>query len=182
MYHFADHAKKIELTFAMGLKGGMHFLGNEEDSIEIKHIHFDGHEHYRRNISREHILRRLQGLRSYCSIQDSHNLIDDRRSDHRKPNSQDYVDCQFLQLTDLLIGAFRTSLGFGTNNSHRVLSMPAKALVSRYRLGVARMKNSRWNKSFCISACRIDNGAWKFDQVESIQSNDGYQPMLLHDV
>ena len=166
MQHYSDHASKVETTFRFALKGGLHFLGNEEKTIEVSKLHFDGHEHYGRNLDKERIVNRLEGLRSYCSISTRSDLIDDRNSDHRKTDSQSYEDCQLLQLTDLLVGGFRTLLGQKTKDLHAELAFPLWQILSRYQKGYARMRNSRWFGSLCISQCYLDNGNWKFSTIE----------------
>ncbi|NLF02277.1 MAG: hypothetical protein GX601_15000, partial [Anaerolineales bacterium] len=144
-----DHGARVETTFRMAAKGGLHYLGSEEEPIHITRMHFDGHEHYRRHLSRERIVGRLQGLRDYCSISEREDLIDDRRSDHRKECvCQAYDDCQLLQLTDLLVGCFRTLLGVATKPIHAQLAYPVRQLLDRYRAGWARMRNSRWRNAF----------------------------------
>jgi len=178
MTGYKDHASKIETTFRFGIKGGLHLLGSNENPIRIAKIHFDGHQHHHRHVDEERLVNRIKGLRSYCTIAKSGGLIDDRHSDHRKPDSQSYEDCQLLQLTDLLIGCFRTSLGFKTREVHAELAMPVKGLVDKYLKGYARMRNSRWLNSFAISQCFLENGKWKF---EGIQRNhtDGKQIKIL---
>ena len=138
-----DYGSKVETTFRMGLKGGLHLIGNPDEGIHIEKMHFDGHEHYARHLDRDRIVGRLVGLRNYCSISSSDDLIDDRTGNHKKDNCQKYDDCQLLQLIDLLIGCFRTVLGTATRPIHTNLSYPVKIIVDRYREGYARMQNSR---------------------------------------
>ena len=117
-------------------------------------------------------------MRQYCTISKRHDLIDDRHSNHRKPDSQDYEDCQFLQLTDILIGCFRTSLGYRTRAIHAELARPVKNLVDKYDEGYPRMKKSRWANSFVISQCYLDNGRWVFEGIQ--RNRDGArQPEML---
>ncbi|MBI9050848.1 MAG: hypothetical protein JEZ00_15615 [Anaerolineaceae bacterium] len=171
MKHYPDHASKIETTFRMGFTGGIHYLGNENNPIHIEKIHFDGHEHYHRNLDKNRIINRIISLRSYCSISDRNDLIDDRSSDQNKSNSQDYEDCLLLQLTDLLIGCSRTILGEYTREIHKSLSLPLKAIFDRYREGPARMKNSRWENSLCLSRCYLDVDHWEFESLTYGEKN-----------
>ena len=39
---YPDHASKIETTFRMGLKGGIHLLASRSEPINIIKMHFDG--------------------------------------------------------------------------------------------------------------------------------------------
>jgi len=175
---FSDHTSKIETTFRFGIKGGLHFLGSDENPIHITRIHFDGHQHHQRHIDQDRIIARLGSLRKYCTISKRQNLIDDRQSDHKKPKSQDYEDCQFLQLTDILIGCFRTSLGYKTRAIHTELARPIKNLVDKYHEGYPRMKKSRWANSFVISQCYLENGRWVFEGIQRNQ-NEAKQPRML---
>lgn len=176
---YKDHASRIETTFRFGIKGGLHFLGSHENPICITKIHFDGHEHYYRHIDKDRIVDRINGLRDYCNFSTQPDLLDDRQSDHRKPDSQNYEDCQFLQLTDILIGCFRTLLGYKTRSIHVELARPVKNLIDIYQQGPARMRNSRWCNSFTIGQCYLENHQWKF---EGIQRNtcEGRQLEMLH--
>jgi len=79
---YRDHASKIETTFRMGLKGGAHFLGSEDEPINVVKIHFDGHEHHKRHIDRDRIVNRMYDMRDYFHISKRGDLIDDARSDH----------------------------------------------------------------------------------------------------
>jgi len=178
MSDFLDYGGKVETTFRMGLKGGLHFLGSEVVPICVEKMHFDGHEHHNRHIDSKRIVNRLYGLRPYCSISDRDDLIDDRSSDHTRSTSQDYEDCQLLQLTDLLIGCFRSILDCPTRPIHKKLAYSVESIIQRYFEGYARMQNSRWRNSFCISQCYLDSGDWNFETIE-YQREDAQQQLPL---
>lgn len=174
-FFFPDEGSKVETTFRIGLKGGLHLLGSPDSPVKLSSLHFDGFEHYKRNIDRDRILGRLSGLRPYCSIE-TKIPIDDRSGNHSRINEcQAYEDCQLLQLTDLLIGAFRASLQVKRPDDRRSISAHVKPLVERWREGYARMKNSRWFKGYCMSECSIQDGNWKFDEIvlENVKSSKG---------
>jgi hypothetical protein len=166
MRGYPDYASKVETTFRFAIKGGTHFLGSDEEPIEIIKMHFDGHKHYHRHLDKNRIIDRLNGLRSYVSISSRQDLIDDNSLDHRIPDSQAYDDCQLLQLTDLLIGSFRTALGVYTREIHKELAYLVKDLLIDYQKGYVRMRNSRWVNSFWLSECFLDNGKWHFESLE----------------
>ncbi len=165
---YPDLTSKIETTFRIGLKGGIHLLGSQENPIKICSIHFDGHEHHGRHIDRDRIIGRLNGLRAYCSFE-KNVFIDDRSSDHRKDNCQDYSDCQYLQLTDLLVGSFRQILKNVERSFAKKLNHPTRELVKNWKQGPARMKNSRWIGGYCLSECYLENGSWNFNEIISNQ-------------
>jgi hypothetical protein len=180
MTNHTDYGSKVETTFRMGLKGGIHFLGNDFENIDIQRIHFDGHQHLLRHLDRSRIVGRLYGLRSYCSISEAQDVIDDRTGNHYKSGCQEYVDCQILQLTDLLVGGFRTIFTpqSQTKEIHRLLSKPLTEIATRYQQGYARMRNSRWRNSFCISQCYLESGEWKFEEIEYPKVQEGIQLLM----
>jgi hypothetical protein len=163
--HFLDYGAKVETTFRMGFKGGLHLLFDEDDPVTIASFHFDGHEHHRRHTDTDRIVGRLvDGLRPYCRIVEQP-VMDDRSSDHRQPGAQSFDDCQFLQLTDLLIGSFRTVLGECKNDVQADVAYPVAGLVDKWKAGRKRMENSRWHRGFCISQCHLENGKWQFTSL-----------------
>jgi hypothetical protein len=161
-----DYASKVETTFRMGLKGGMHYLGCDEEPIEIVRLHFDGFEHLRRHVDGNRMVGRMSGLRAYCSISADADIIDDHSGNHMKPESQPYEDCQLLQLADVLIGAFRVAIQPSGNPLRSELAKPVQLVISRYRQGFARMRNSRWFRSFWLSECYLESGSWHYDTLE----------------
>jgi len=179
-----DYGSKVETTFRIGLKGGLHLLGNQSEGIHITRMHFDGYAHYQRHLDHDRIIERLKGLRDYCSISTAADVIDDRSGNHKKAECQEYDDCQILQLADLLIGCFRTVLTplTQTKKVHRKLAQPVKELVAHYQQGSARMQNSRWRNSFCMSQCYLESGSWKYEEIECIETREGQQlSMELND-
>jgi hypothetical protein len=148
--------------------------------MHIASVHFDGHEHYGRNVSARRLLGRLQGLRSYCSVVSSDDAVHDGTGDHRREGCQPYDDCQLLQLTDLLVGAFRIA-ALGRRDcrpSQWRLADPARRLIEEYRKGPARMRKSRWRDSFCMSECSIEGGGWCFSTIE-YAADDGSRQAAL---
>lgn len=160
-----DYASKVETTFRMGFKGGMHFLGDENNTIEITKIHFDGYEHLQRRIDKNRIINRLGELREFCKIEKGDDLIDDRSSNHKTQDCQAYEDCQLLQLSDLLVGSFRTVLGYATRDLLKTLCKPTKLITDSYLRGYAGMRRSRWFGGFVMSQCYLKDGKWVFEGI-----------------
>ncbi len=179
MMNYPDNTSKIETTFRMGFKGGLHFLFDPQTPVCVTRIHFDGFKHLGRHIDRQRVIDRLNGLRDYCEIATTPDLIDDRASDPCSTDAQDYADCQLLQLTDLLIGSFRSGLGYSENYYKNILGKYAKNLIDRYSKGTARMRNSRWNRSFCMSECYLENDQWHFETINGLDKNRVYQQTLF---
>lgn len=177
--NYPDYGSKVETTFRMGFKGGLHAMWDENNPVEVVKIHFDGYRHYARHIDQDRIISRLMGLRGYCSIKKGYDLIDDRSSNHNKPDCHDFDDCQLLQLTDILVGSFRTYLGLSTSDIHKELAYPVVPLLKRIQKGYARMRNSRWFKSILISRCFLEDNGWAFEQLDYSLDEKYLQPYLL---
>jgi len=177
MYDSLDHGGKFETSFRIAAKGGLHYLFSEDNHARIVKMHFDGHEHLGRNIDYERIVDRCKGLRDYCQFKENC-PIEDGSSDHRKRVSKEYDNCQLLQLTDLLVGSFRTAFGYsgqGKIQEQGVLAKPIKELVRRYKQGYARMQSSRWRNSFCLSESFIEDDKWQFQDLEYAGSQENKQ-------
>jgi len=167
----ATYAQRVETTFRVGLKGGMHYLGTNQDPIDVVSMHFDGHEHYGRHIDYARIVGRLTGLRRYCGVPEDKRDIHDHPSDHRKCSSEEYADCQLLQLTDLMIGAFRTRLGHHTSSRHETFGHIAGLPLEAYQRGYTGYMNSRWASSLWMSQCQVVNGEWEYTTLDCERAN-----------
>ncbi|HPL70373.1 MAG TPA: hypothetical protein PLR56_09330 [Brevefilum sp.] len=178
MTYFKDKVCNIETTARMGLKGGLHFFGSEKNPIHIEKIHFDGHEHYLRDLDKDRIIKKINGLRSYCSFSEK-DLFDTRSSNPKNDGSQDRIDCEFLLLTDLLIGSFRVALTKEENMYKRKLGRHAELILERLTKGPKRMKNSRWANSFWLSQCELIQNNWVFEELSIIKSKHK-NPMQIY--
>jgi hypothetical protein len=161
---YPDHAAKVETTFRMALKGGLHLFAGESKELTVSSFHFDGHEHHQRRLDPARIIGRLDSLRQQVTILDNASIFDDS-GDHKRQVHQPYDDCQFLQLTDLLVSGFRTVLGHQTHEAQARVAFPLGELAKRWHEGYARMKNSRWFRGFCISECYLENDQWQFGDL-----------------
>lgn len=171
-----DLGKKVEITSRIGIKGGLHYLFDDTNKVKITRIHFDGHEHYRRRLNKRIIVDRLSGLRDYVEIDNIENIIDDDSSDHSKIGfCQAYEDCQFQQLTDLIIGCMRVCILGSDNQYKKSLTYPIQSILNRYYLGYARMKESRWFSSICMSESFLSDGRWNFQKIQVQKKSDGVQ-------
>lgn len=166
MIYSKDKTEKIETTFRMSLKGGLHFFGDPLNVIHLEQIHFDGHEHYGRQVDEKTVIGKLkQQLRCYCTISDSEHILDTRSSNPMKPEHQDLIDCEFLCLTDLLIGSFRCAITNNSSSGKNSLTGPAQQILDRLEKGQSRMQNSRWNNSFCLRRGFICDNEWVFETL-----------------
>ena len=162
--HYPDHASKVETTFRMGLKFGLKCFLQDGLNYKVASLHFDGHEQYGRRIDLRRIRERMGTLPSTISFPVD-TAVDDRSSNHSRPECQSYDDCQLLQLSDVLVGGFRTALGHPTRVEHIPLCAPLEKLAADFRRGNARMKNSRWYRGYSVRECYLDGGTWKFTDI-----------------
>jgi hypothetical protein len=171
MSDYLNYAEKVETTFRMGFKGGLHlFASRTQEPLTVMSFHFDGWEHYRRHIDVD-IIGRLGRLKPGVEI--SHPFrVADGTGDHERSGCQSYADCQLLQLTDLLVSGFRSILTKATNELQWSVSQPLNSITDRWNGGYARMKNSRWFGGICISKCYLQNGQWNFDALRSRSLQD----------
>jgi len=160
-FSYKDYAAKVETTFKMALKGGVHFMADDSNPVNLTSLHFDGHDHHGREIDEVRVLERLGGLRAYFTLDRNIKSFSDS-SDPRKEPHQSYDACQFLQLSDLLVGACRTWIGGAKNLVQKELSQPIGELIDRWHKGSKRMNNSRWNKGIWISMATLENNRWQF--------------------
>lgn len=165
LYEQMDYGAKVETTFRMAFKGGLILFSAEGGTMCVRSLHFDGHEQYRRNLDKARIIGRLGKLPAGVVIPADLNLVDGS-SDHHRADGQQYDDCQLLQLTDILVGGFRSVLGTATNSAQAELSNSLLKLVDRWNEGPHRMRNSRWHKGFAISEGYIENDKWEFRAIE----------------
>ena len=172
---YSDNAAKIETTFRIGLKGGLHLFADDRELLRVASLHFDGYEHYNRRVDGMRIIDRMGKLRDEVAFADDL-VIDDRSGDHSRDGCQEKDDCQLLQLTDLLVSGFRTVLGEAKNNAQRRAAGPLGELATRWHQGPARMRNSRWYKGFCISECYLENDRWAFADIHP--PAEGHQETL----
>jgi len=169
------YADRVETTFRMGLKGGLNFLSTDDQPIHVTKMHFDGNEHHDSGIDRARIVGRLSGLKQSCSVLDADDLIDDRSGNHTRDGAQHYDDCQLIQLTDLLVGSFRTFLGECTRDEHKTLCYSARLPIEAFSRNPAGFRNSRWYGSVCMSQCELVNGNWVFSTLELLKDNSQEQ-------
>jgi hypothetical protein len=172
--YYGDYGRKVETSFRVGLKGGLHFLGDQKNKIHISELRFDGHEHYGRNIDPSRVVGRLNGLRDYCQVS---SVIHDGTSNHTKEDSQPYEDCQLLQLADLFVGSFRSCI-HQTRDCHSELCEQPRQLLDSYQMGYARMKHSRWKGSLSISQCSLDENGWSFSSIEYTKANSNQLELI----
>jgi hypothetical protein len=102
-----------ETVLRMLLKGASHFLYSEDDPVLVRRIVSDGEPHHRQ-LDKSRVVEQLHvealvgrsPLRGYVDFVDGC-TISHVASDHKEhaPGTQDFIDANFLQMADLLLGA-----------------------------------------------------------------------------
>jgi hypothetical protein len=159
-----DFGAKVETTFRIALKGGLTLFARSGQALSVESLHFDGNKHYQRRVDLSRIVGRIGTLPSGVVISPTV-WLDDRTSDHRVAEAQPYDDCQLLQLADILVSGFRTTIGTATSEIHRQVCGPLRELADKWNDGYPRMRHSRWFNGFSLSAGTIKDGAWIFPRI-----------------
>lgn len=158
-----DYGKCNEINDKLDCtKNGGHALGEPERFVIIKRLVFDSRKHFKRHLNRDSIILKLMGLKDHFCVSD---VFHDVPSNHSNLPFDYYSDCQFMQLTDLLIGCFRTALGLQISNIRHELALPAIDLIRTVRSGKEGLKISRWRDSLWVCQCHLQDGKWIFETL-----------------
>lgn len=171
MFANMGELERIETTFRMGLKGGVHKLFDDNSPIKIGNVYIDGDEQYKglygRTFDTIRTLERLQNqVRNYVQFLSDSQLIP-QRSDHNKiEKNQCCEDSYFLQLCDILLGGIRFhSYCPDIRHIKNKISHDCKILLEYDQGNIARMKESRFYNSFLLSEAWLENDEWNFKQL-----------------
>ena len=169
------------------LKGAIHFLYNENDKVLIKKIICDGESSYR-NLNKDRILKRIifddiigkSPLRKYVKISEKAEIVH-QNSDHNKFEYErnSFINANFLQLADMILGSVNHSCFTGINQDKRILkigekifdkkgiiSVPIYELLNKRKRGRNFVHSSHYN-TFTISKAYIKNGKWQFENINT---------------
>ena len=160
----SDYGGKVETTLGFILKYALKYFG-EAERIELISIHVDGHEHYQRKLQLSNILKKIEDDHESYVINPRELKLHQGPSDPRRVGSQNYKDCQFLQLTDLLIGATRTCCGYEEKEMKHRLAKPVSMPLEASARGSKGYKNSRWYRSFIVRRAFVVDCDWKFEPL-----------------
>lgn len=165
MFAGLSKQERIETTFRMGIKGGVHRLFNKKNPITIGNVFIDKFG-YGFDVNRS--LRRFaREKREYVSFLKDSKLIQ-QHSDHRKiRKNQNSNDSQFLQLCDILIGAVRFHSYCPDRRKIKYkISWPCKILLERDTNNEFRMKQSRFFNSFTLGETWLEDRSWQFGHLK----------------
>lgn len=163
-----DTLSKIETTFRMGLQWACHYLFDESNPIEIANVFIDWFEHYliehKRPLDTVKIKNKLiQNSRNYLYFSSDFNVLNGQLDDNSL----------IIEAADIFLWAFR--LGYLSHCSDIQLTPKQvkklvtfnniKPLVDRLGKWAARMANSKFNRFWCFSGCRVQSGARNFNSL-----------------
>ncbi len=140
------YSERVETTFRMGFKGGVHLLFSKQNPINIQKFYFDGNEHHGGKINLERILK--GGFREYCSISDTCQIDD---SQMKKRDSDSKIIMSFV---DNIVGAWSAILEKKIDSGN--ILYPIKNIHDRLKNNkIILNPNGKWHKSISISKLEI---------------------------
>jgi hypothetical protein len=179
MYEGMKQIRRIETTFRMAIKGGVHSLFSEPEPIQIGNVCVEGEE---QPLSIDHTLQRFaREKRSYVSFVDCPMLISQKSNHNDLKPEQDPSHSHLLQLCDILIGGFRFHACWGHRAHPRFqMSHHCRVLLDHEQENSARMAQSRYFKGFSLQQAWIENDEWNFAPLVTATRNVRYiQASLL---
>lgn len=178
MYEGMTPRHRVETTFRMALKGGVHKLFSDSDRITIGNVFLDGDEQY---FTVERTLLRLQyECRDHVSFAPDGQMIPQRSNHSQIAPNQHQDDSHLLQLCEVLIGGFRFHSCCGDRRHPRYeMSFHCKVLLDHEHNNSARMSESRYFKGFSLADAWLENGEWNFAPLTTkITPTKGVQEVL----
>jgi len=174
-----------ETLFRMLLKGAVHYLYDEQNQVEITKIISDG-DPYHRKLSEDRILWQLiidnfigeRPLRDYVKISPNCEIVH-QSSNHKDfdKNSEEYMNANMLQLSDMLLGCvihscykglqipkIPPSIGQPVKDKRGIIALPVKEMLDKRKRGRS-FKYSSHYKSFSLSLASLVNENWKFESI-----------------
>lgn len=173
------------------LKGAAHYLYDSVNIIEIDQIISDGYSAHR-CLSEDRILRRLtyedynnrSPLRDYVVLT-SNSSIMHLPSDHKQYqiDSREYIDANFLQIADLLLGSIIRTCFVGFQSKTKLpkigeecikkdaIAQPVYMMLDKKNRG-GGFKNSGHYKSFTITQVKFDKAGVLYKEVQKLSASE----------
>jgi len=157
----------IETVLRMVLKGGVHYLYNEDWRVKIHGIITDGEPWHRKLDTSRIINRLLPAVRDYVKFLPNAG-IKAVFSNHKDSRCNDPNSAHLLQLTDLLLGSVIQSclrhLEKGTKRE--VIVRPLKGMLDKRKRG-RNFRHSSHYRSFTLSLAKVVEGEWAFEPLNA---------------
>jgi hypothetical protein len=177
MFNKMSYQSKVEATFRMGLKSGLHFLfSNEIPIVDKVYVDFNK-EDFHKYFDETNLFHRIKDeTKSNITFTEDSKVIPISKDDYK-------VDCpisEIMQFVDVIIGSVRNYIEQQSDFKARFkVSKFLDDLFSKDTTNFARMKNSRYFKGFSLTDAYIDNGLWKFEQLRKHIDN---KQMTIYDI
>ncbi|MBD3286345.1 hypothetical protein GF338_08405 [candidate division WOR-3 bacterium] len=188
---FSGNRKERRLRFdetfmRMILKGALHLLYDERNSVRILKIIPDGDSSHRRLDEHRLVWRlvedNLRPLRNYVNISPDV-IIEPVNSNHRRyaEDSDHYINANMLQLADMVLGSTihcclkegielprRCNCGdqIGIDMKRGLISKSVREIFEKKQKRKGNFRNSGHFKSFAISEVSIVGQRWEFTHIE----------------
>jgi len=162
--------KKFETLLRIGLKGGLHFLYNEDYRVGVKEFYTDAGAFHRKLDSGRIVDRLRYEVNPYIRLED-HLHIASAESDHKKAQSgKDTVTAHFLQLCDVALGATSFVCLKHDHKTKWVIARGLKNLLDKRKRGFSGFSQSRHFKTFTITKAEIRGGVWNFEPLKTAKA------------
>jgi len=169
MFNKMSYQSKVETTFRMGLKSGLHYLFTNESPIIDKVFVDFKKEDFHKYFNEEKLLEKIK-------TETRPNILYTKDSKIIPISKKDYkIDCPIstiMQFVDVVIGCFRNIIEQQDQFKARYkVSHLLDDLVSKDTTNFARMKNSKFYKGFSLTDASIINGSWNFEKIRKNVNN-----------
>ena len=164
MFDKMSYQAKVEATFRMGLKSGLHFLfSNEIPIIDKVYVDFK-EEDFNKYFDEINLFHRIKNeTKSNIKYSSNSQFIPINKDDYK-------FDCPIstiMQFVDVIIGSLRNYIEQQVEFKARFkVSRILDDLIIKDTSNYARMKNSRFFRGFSITDAFIKNGLWEFEQIK----------------
>jgi hypothetical protein len=164
MFDKMSYQAKVEATFRMGLKNGLHFLFSKETPI-IDKIYVDfKEEDFHKSFDENSLFHRIKDeVKSNISFTDDSKVIPISKEEYK-------FDCPIstiMQFVDVIIGSVRNYIEQQADFKARFkASKFLDGLLDKNTTNFARMRNSRFVNGISMTDAFIVDGSWEFEKLK----------------
>lgn len=167
------YTRKIETLLRIGLKSGLHYLFGEGHKVKLTGFYTDGMG-WSRPLDKRRIIERLYAEKQPFVEFDPEMKIIPVISNHKSPECSDRERAQLLQMTDLLLGAFKANIFPCDPNSFKFkIAAPIRQIIMKQKQRGRFFKHSGHFKSFSLTKSSIcKDGQWEYDHFSMHDENN----------
>ncbi|MFA6169402.1 MAG: hypothetical protein WC772_01345 [Candidatus Margulisiibacteriota bacterium] len=159
------YTRKVETLLRIGLKSGLHFLFGDDHKVKLTGFYTDGIG-WSRPLDKKRIIGRLHpDKEAFIDFDHSMDIIP-ILSNHKSPDCSDQNRAHLLQITDLLLGAFKACVFQCDKGSFKYnIATPIRQILLKQNKRKGFFRNSGHHKSFSLTKSSIcKNGKWEYEQ------------------